>query len=128
MTIFEKIINKEIPAVFAYEDEQVVAIMDKFPAIDGQVLVIPKKPTDYVFDMEDPDYEYLFKIAQKIGKSMHNAFNAKRVCMLVEGFHVPHVHVKMYPVKEGEKLEIHMGDEKSDEILQEQALKIQSFL
>jgi histidine triad (HIT) family protein len=127
-TIFQKIIDREIPGVFVYEDEKVVALMDKFPAISGQVLVIPKKAVDYVFDMENEDYEYLFKIAKKIGPAMHKAFKAKRVCMLIEGFHVPHVHIKMYPVKEGESLEIHMGDEVSDDILTKQAEELKSFL
>ena len=127
-TIFEKIIDREIPAIFVYEDEKVLAIMDKFPAVSGQVLVIPKEPVDYVFDIEDEKYNYLFTIAKKIGGAMHKAFMAKRVCMLVEGFHVPHVHIKMYPVREGEKLEIHMGDEVSDQKLVEQAEKIKSFL
>lgn len=126
MTIFEKIINREIPAVFVYEDEKAVAIMDKFPAVSGQVLIIPKKPVDYVFDLDEENYSYLFKLAKKIGPAMHKALGAKRVCMLVEGFHVPHVHIKMYPVREGEKLEIHMGDEVSDEILKDQAKKIKS--
>lgn len=128
MTIFEKIINREIPAVFVYEDEKAVAIMDKFPAVSGQVLIIPKKPVDYVFDLDEENYSYLFKLAKKIGPAMHKALGAKRVCMLVEGFHVPHVHIKMYPVREGEKLEIHMGDEVSDEILKDQAEKIRSEL
>ena len=41
-TIFEKIIDREIPSVFVYEYEKVVGIMDKFPDISGQFLVIPK--------------------------------------------------------------------------------------
>lgn len=127
-TIFEKILEKKIPAVFVYEDKKVFAIMDKFPAISGQVLIMPKKPVDYVLDLDDETYEYIWKIAKKVGKAMHRAFDAKRVCMLVEGFHVPHVHIKIYPVRNGEKLEIHMGDEISDEILKDQAEKIISFL
>ncbi len=127
-TIFEKIIDREIPAVFVYEDEQAIAIMDKFPAISGQVLVIPKTPTDYVFDLDDTTYSYLFNLAKKIGSAMHTALNAERVCMLVEGFHVPHVHIKMYPVRKGEKLEIHMGGEVSDETLIKQAENIKRDL
>lgn len=127
-TIFEKIIDREIPAIFVYEDEKAFAIMDKFPAISGQVLVIPKKAVDYVFDLDKETYEYLFNIAKKIGPAMHQALGAKRVCMLVEGFHVPHVHIKMYPVRKDEKLEIHMGPEVSDEILEEQAEKIKKCM
>ncbi|MDQ5883118.1 MAG: histidine triad family protein [Patescibacteria group bacterium] len=127
-TIFEKIIDREIPAVFVYEDEKAFAIMDKFPAISGQVLIIPKKAVDYVFDLDEENYEYIWSVAKRIGPAMHKALDAKRVCMLVEGFHVPHVHIKMYPVHENEKLEIHMGPEVSDEILAEQAEKIKKEL
>jgi len=127
-TIFEKIIDKEIPAVFVYEDEKVIAIMDKFPAISGQVLIIPKIAIDYVFDLDDENYTYMFSLAKRIGKAMHTALLAKRVCMLVEGFHVPHVHIKMYPVKDGESLEIHMGPEAEEDELKAQAQKIKTNL
>lgn len=127
-TVFEKIIDGEIPATKVYEDEKAIVLMDKFPAISGQVLIIPKKAVDYVFDLDDETYSYIFSLAKKIGPAMHKAFEAKRVCMLVEGFHVPHTHIKMYPVREGENLEIHMGDEVTDEVLQTQAEKIKSHL
>lgn len=127
-TIFEKIRDKEIPSFFVYEDDKVFVIMDKFPAISGQTLIIPKKAVDYVFDLDEETYNHLFKIAKKIGPAMHKAFEAKRVCMLVEGFHVPHVHIKMYPVREGEELKIHMGDEADDPVLESQVEKIKEFL
>ena len=38
-TIFTKIINREMPAQFVYEDEVCVVVMDKFPAIAGQTLI-----------------------------------------------------------------------------------------
>lgn len=127
-TVFEKIIDRELPAVFVYEDEKAIVIMDKFPAVNGQVLVIPRQPVDYVFDLDEETYDYIFRLAKKIGPAMHKAFGAKRVCMLVEGFDVPHVHIKMYPVMEGIPLEIHSGPAVEDEILTEQAHKIKGFL
>lgn len=127
-TVFEKIIDREIPAIIVYEDDKAIVIMDKFPAISGQTLIVPKKAIDYVYDLDDETYSYIFSLAKKIGPAMHKAFEAKRVCLLVEGFHVPHTHIKMYPVRDGENLAIHMGDEVSDEILQAQAEKIKSHL
>jgi histidine triad (HIT) family protein len=127
-TIFEKIIDGEIPAIKVYEDDKAIVIMDKFPSISGQALIIPKKAIDYVFDLDQDTYNYIFNLAKKIGPAMHTAFSAKRVCMLVEGFHVPHVHIKMYPVREGEPLEIHAGPEVADSLLEEQAEKIKSHL
>ena len=40
--IFCKIINKEIPSNFVYEDDAVIAINDLNPQADTHVLVIPK--------------------------------------------------------------------------------------
>jgi histidine triad (HIT) family protein len=44
MTIFSKIINKEIPAKIVYEDELCLAFHDISPQAPTHVLVIPKKP------------------------------------------------------------------------------------
>lgn len=127
-TIFEKIIHRELPATIVYEDDAHIVLMDKFPAISGQTLVIPKQSIDYVFDMEDTAYQKLWTLAKRVGKAMDTVFKAKRVCMLVEGFHVPHVHIKLYPVREDEHLEIHMGPEASDTLLEEQAAALRTLL
>jgi histidine triad (HIT) family protein len=97
-SIFTKIINRTIPAHFVYEDEHCIAILDKFPAVKGQTLVIPKKEVDYAFDLDDDTYIHLFKTAKMIAKASDKAFNAERTCLVVEGFEVPHVHIKIYPM------------------------------
>jgi histidine triad (HIT) family protein len=119
-SIFTKIINREIPGHFIYEDEFCVAIMDKFPAVKGQSLVIPKKDIDYAFDLDDDSYIHLFKIAKKIAKASDRALGAARTCLVVEGFDVPHVHVKIYPMQDTQKALgaiMHEGAEASDEEL-----------
>lgn len=102
-SIFTKIINREIPGHFIYEDEFCVAILDKFPAVKGQSLVIPKKDIDYAFDLDDDSYIHLFQIAKKIAKASDEALGAIRTCLVVEGFDVPHVHIKIYPMVDTEK-------------------------
>jgi len=99
-SIFTKIINREIPAHFLYEDEYCIAILDKFPAVRGQSLVIPKKDIDYAFDLDDDTYLHLFKTAKMIAKASDKALNAERTCLVVEGFDVPHVHIKIYPMQD----------------------------
>jgi histidine triad (HIT) family protein len=42
-TLFEKIINGDIPADVVYEDEQCIAIKDIAPQAPTHLLVIPKK-------------------------------------------------------------------------------------
>lgn len=101
-SIFTKIINREVPAHFIYEDEHCVVILDKFPAVQGQSLVIPKKDVDYAFDLDDETYLHLFQIAKKVGKASDKALAAERTCLVVEGFDVPHVHIKIYPMQNTE--------------------------
>jgi len=55
-TIFSKIIEGEIPAYKVAESNDYLAFLDINPLVRGHVLVIPKRETDYLFDMEDDDY------------------------------------------------------------------------
>lgn len=119
-SIFSQIIDREIPAHFLYEDEHCVAILDKFPTVRGQSLVIPKHEIDYAFDLDDDTYIHLFKIAKQVGQASDKALEAERTCLVVEGFDVPHVHIKIYPLKSEDKplgAKIAMGEEASDEEL-----------
>jgi histidine triad (HIT) family protein len=54
-TIFQKIIDKEIPAKIVYEDERCLAFHDVAPQAPVHVLVIPKKPISSVADIKDAD-------------------------------------------------------------------------
>jgi histidine triad (HIT) family protein len=97
-TIFTKIINKKIPGYFVYEDDVCVAIMDAFPSVPGQILVIPREPVDYVFDLSADIYQHIFTVSQKIAKVLDQVFETSRTCIVVEGFEVPHTHIKLYPL------------------------------
>lgn len=119
-SIFTKIVNREIPAEFIYEDEHCVAILDRFPTVKGQSLVIPKNETDYAFDLDDDTYLHLFKTAKRVAAASDKALGASRTCLVVEGFDVPHVHIKIYPMQETDKplaSKIGMGEEATDEEL-----------
>lgn len=98
-TIFSKIIERKIPGHFIYEDDICVAIMDAFPAVEGQSMVILKREVDYLFAVADSEYEHLFKVAKKVAIASDQALSTKRTCLVVEGFEVPHVHIKLYPIK-----------------------------
>ncbi|MPC75060.1 Histidine triad nucleotide-binding protein 1 [Portunus trituberculatus] len=54
-TIFGKILRKEIPAKFIYEDEQCVAFHDVSPQAPTHFLVIPRKPLPTLSDAGDED-------------------------------------------------------------------------
>ncbi len=62
MTIFQKIIDREVPADIVYEDDDVLAFHDVNPQAPTHVLVIPKKPIQSVAQAEDGDAELLGRV------------------------------------------------------------------
>ena len=97
-TIFTKIIAREIPGHFVYEDELCVVIMDKYPAVVGQSMVILRREAPYIFDLTNQEYQHLFTVAKRVAKASDQVFEVERSCLVVEGFEVPHVHIKIYPM------------------------------
>jgi len=96
--IFCKIANGEIPAVKIWEDKKYLAFLDANPINSGHTLVIPKKHTDYIFDLKDGEYKKLMMTAKKIAKLLKEKLNSKRICIGVEGFAIQHVHVHLVPL------------------------------
>ena len=52
-SIFSKIIAGEIPSYKIDENDHFLAFLDVFPLVEGHVLVVPKKETDKLFDVDD---------------------------------------------------------------------------
>ena len=97
-TIFSKIIDGEIPGVFVHQDEHCVVLMDAFPSVPGQSMVIPLTPVSYFANL-DPDLAaHLIQVAQRVARASDTAFNTSRTCLVIEGYQVPHVHVILYPI------------------------------
>ena len=68
-TLFEKIIDREIPGSFVHEDEQCVAIKDINPGAPLHVLVIPRKPIAKLGDAKPEDQAllgHLLLVANKV--------------------------------------------------------------
>ena len=56
MTIFTKIINREIPATIVYEDANVLAFKDIYPQAPIHIIFIHKRPTAHINELvaQDP--------------------------------------------------------------------------
>lgn len=113
--IFCKIIRNEIPSIKIYEDDECLVILDIFPATRGQSLVISKEHISYIFDLDNSKYGHLFEISKRIGKAIDESLKTLRTCIVVEGFDVPHVHIKLYPSYE-KKLLTHGNKVKTEEL------------
>jgi histidine triad (HIT) family protein len=97
-SIFSKIISGDIPAFKVAEDENYVAFLDIFPLVKGHVLVIPKKETDYIFDLDSEEYLGLFNFAKKVAKAMDKVISCERIGVAVIGLEVPHAHIHLVPL------------------------------
>jgi histidine triad (HIT) family protein len=96
-SIFTKIIKREIPAEIIYEDDFTIVIPDKFPSMPGQLVVISKRQIPYVYDLTDEEYGALMETTRRVALALDTALMTKRTCSVIEGFEVPHVHVRLYP-------------------------------
>lgn len=98
-SIFTRIINKELPGHFVWEDEQCVAIMTLNPMKPGHVLVIPRLEIDHWDDLPAELAAHLMAVSQRLAKALKRAFPCQRVGLLVVGLEVPHVHLHLVPLE-----------------------------
>lgn len=103
-SLFTRIINGEIPAYKIYEDNQVIAFLDRHPLTPGHTLVVPKVQVNHIWELSDDDYVYLWEVIKKIGIHIREVIGSPRVGVVVEGFGVPHVHVHLVPIYHGNDL------------------------
>ncbi|MFT4626785.1 MAG: histidine triad (HIT) family protein [Myxococcota bacterium] len=100
VTIFQRIIDREIPADIVYEDDRALAFRDIAPVAPTHVLVIPKRRIVSIADCEDAD-------AALLGHLMLVARNVARDLGLDDGYRivtnigdrggqsVPHLHLHL---------------------------------
>ncbi|MBS3125592.1 HIT domain-containing protein [Candidatus Woesearchaeota archaeon] len=99
--LFCGIADKKIPGYVIYEDDKHIAVLDIYPAVRGQSLVLPKKHFgSYVFEMGKDDYLALMIASRNVAKLIDEKLGALRTCMVMEGMEVDHAHIKLYPIHE----------------------------
>ena len=97
-TIFTKIIKQEIPSYKIAENNDFYAFLDVNPNAKGHTLVIPKKPVDKLFDLDEKTYSALFIYARKIAEAIEKVIPCNRVGLTVIGLEVPHAHIHLIPL------------------------------
>ena len=82
MSLFQKIINREIPAKIVFEDEHCLAFHDISPQAPTHVLLIPKKPIRSMADVTPEDKEVLGHLMTQV------PVVAKKLGIAEEGFRI----------------------------------------
>ena len=125
-TIFSKIIAGEIPAYKIYEDEYVIAILDINPIQKGHVLVIPKQEVDQLFELDEKMFDHMMHRVRYLAQVLKGKLGCARVCVFVEGYGVPHVHVHLVPTNTPEDFDKSLVYAATKEELEEMLLLLQS--
>jgi len=99
MTIFEKIIAREIPAKIIWEDDDAIAFHDVNPQAPVHVLIVPKKVIPRLAAASEGDGKMLGKLLLLAGKLANELGIEKSGYRVVinsgpdAGESVPHLHV-----------------------------------
>lgn len=99
-SIFSKIVAGEIPCYKIAEDDQFLAFLDINPLAKGHTLVIPKKETDYLFDIEDEELAKMIVFSKKVAIAIKKIIPCTRIGLTVIGLEVPHAHIHLIPINE----------------------------
>jgi len=107
--IFCKIVSKEAPASYVYEDDKVMAFMDTRPLNEGHTLVIPKGHYKTVYEVPEEEVAHLYKVVKRVALAVKKGVEAEGVSITqhnerAAGQDVFHVHVHVIPRYEGQKL------------------------
>ncbi len=102
MTLFQKIIDREIPAYIIYEDEFTLAFLDITQATPGHTLVIPKTATDSFMSADIETLAHVQATAQHVAKKLQAALNVNDFNIIsnagpLSGQTVFHYHVHIIP-------------------------------
>lgn len=113
-TIFTKIMNKELPGRFVYEDDECVAFLTREPLAPGHTLVVPRREIDHWLDVEPGLMSHLIRVAQRVGQAIEHVYKPSRVGVVIAGLEVPHVHIHLIPINEVRDLEFARVDRNPD--------------
>ncbi len=124
-SIFSKIVAGDIPSYKCAENDHFYAFLDINPLVQAHTLVIPKKETDYIFDIEDEELAAFQLFAKKVAKAIQTAFPCKKVAQVVLGLEVPHAHIHLLPINSEADVDFRKEHLKlSDEVMKDTANRI----
>lgn len=129
MTLFSKIIAREIPSYRIAEDDKFFAFLDISPLREGHVLVVPKIEIDNLFDLPAEYLAGILEFSRPIAKAIEKSFPCNRCGITVIGLEVPHAHVHLIPINSSNDLNFtQLKDRATDEALKKVQQKILSNL
>jgi len=126
--IFCRMVNGELPVYKVYEDNEVLAFLDRTPINPGHTLVIPKKHSETILDTDDETLERLIIVTKKISNAIYKGLNIEGFNIVsnqfrVAGQVVPHLHIHIMPRYKDDGVRLWPGREYESEDEKKEVLK-----
>lgn len=101
-TLFERLIDRELPCQVVYESDQVFAFLDIAPRSPGHVLLVPKEPAATLDLLSDDAAAALGRALPRLCRAVMQASGATAYNVLqnngaMANQEVPHVHIHIIP-------------------------------
>ncbi len=95
-------LDGNLPCHMIYQDDDCIAILDKYPIDNGHSLIITKKPYEKITDMDVDEVAKLFSKIPKIANAILKATNADAFSIAQNNGKaakqiIPHVHIHIIP-------------------------------
>ena len=127
---FCKLVNEGFPAHVIYENDEAFVMLDRQSVAFGHSMVIPKKHTPLIYEMEDSEYIKLLRLSKDLANIFQENLNPEAVSYLAYGRDIKHVHLHLIPLEYGDEIVEPKKYMKklSDEQLERDANKLLSML
>jgi histidine triad (HIT) family protein len=95
-------LDGNLPCHMIYQDDDCIAILDKYPIDNGHSLIITKKPYEKITDMDVDEVAKLFSKIPKVANAIIKATNADAFSIAQNNGKaakqiIPHVHIHIIP-------------------------------
>ena len=104
--LFCKLVNKEIPSLSVYEDNDTISFMELNPSAPGHVMVILKKHGNNILEYSQDELGKIMGSVQKVAAKIEKALDPDSITIGInhkERRGVPHLHIHLIPRWENDK-------------------------
>jgi len=115
---FCKIAKDRSDSVVVLEDDDILVIMDRYPATPGHMLVLPKKHIETIYEMPADLGAHIMSTAVLMAKAVKKKLSPDGLNLIqsneaAAGQTVPHFHLHIVPRYEGDPVRFHFGHGKA---------------
>jgi diadenosine tetraphosphate (Ap4A) HIT family hydrolase len=113
-SVFTRIINRELPGRFVYEDDHCAAFLTIAPVTPGHTLVVTRREVDDWLELEPAERDALWAACAVVGRAIDRVYQPAKVAAMLIGLEVPHVHVHLIPINSESQVDLAKADPNAD--------------